>query len=89
MISFSDYGVLKDEEEITPTPRLAKHQHFLRRIGDGEERRRRFIHPHIGGLRRQHNRNQQAKRIGRVQLGHRRRILLRPGGKNRIHRMGR
>jgi len=26
MISFSDYGVLKDAEEITPTPRLAKHQ---------------------------------------------------------------
>jgi hypothetical protein len=26
MISFSDYGALKDAEEITPTPRLAKHQ---------------------------------------------------------------
>jgi hypothetical protein len=26
MISFSDYGVLKDLEEITATPRLAKHQ---------------------------------------------------------------
>jgi hypothetical protein len=26
MISFADYGSLKDEEEITPTPRLAKHQ---------------------------------------------------------------
>ena len=26
MISFSDYGNLKDEEEVTPTPRLAKHQ---------------------------------------------------------------
>ena len=26
MISFSDYGVLKDEEELTSTPRLAKHQ---------------------------------------------------------------
>lgn len=26
MISFSDYGVLKDEEEVTPTPRLGKHQ---------------------------------------------------------------
>jgi hypothetical protein len=25
-ISFSDYGILKDEEEITATPRLAKHQ---------------------------------------------------------------
>jgi hypothetical protein len=29
MISFSDYGILKDEEEITPTPRLAKHQMIL------------------------------------------------------------
>lgn len=26
MISFSDYGILKDEEEITSTPRLSKHQ---------------------------------------------------------------
>jgi predicted nucleotidyltransferase len=26
MISFSDYGALKDAEEITPTARLAKHQ---------------------------------------------------------------
>jgi len=26
MISFSDYGALKDAEEITPTTRLAKHQ---------------------------------------------------------------
>ena len=26
MISLPDYGILKDEEEITPNPRLAKHQ---------------------------------------------------------------
>jgi hypothetical protein len=26
MISLSDYGILKDEEELTSTPRLAKHQ---------------------------------------------------------------
>ena len=26
MISFSDYGILKDAEEVTATPRLAKHQ---------------------------------------------------------------
>lgn len=26
MISLSDYGILKDQEELTPTPRLAKHQ---------------------------------------------------------------
>jgi hypothetical protein len=26
MVSFTDYGILKDTEEVTPTPRLAKHQ---------------------------------------------------------------
>ena len=29
MISLSDYGVLKDQEEVTPTKRLSKHQMFL------------------------------------------------------------
>jgi hypothetical protein len=29
MVSFADYGVLKDVEEITPTPRLAKHQMIM------------------------------------------------------------
>lgn len=29
MVSLSDYGVLKDIEEITPTPRLSKHQMFV------------------------------------------------------------
>jgi hypothetical protein len=29
MVSLSDYGILKDEEELTATPRLAKHQMFV------------------------------------------------------------
>jgi hypothetical protein len=32
MISFSDYGVLKDQEEITSTKRLAKHQMYLNNV---------------------------------------------------------
>lgn len=29
MISFPDYGILKDQEELTATPRLAKHQMII------------------------------------------------------------
>lgn len=32
MVSLSDYGVLKDQEEITSTPRLSKHQMFLNHV---------------------------------------------------------
>jgi hypothetical protein len=32
MISFSDYGILKDAEEITATPRLAKHQMVVDKV---------------------------------------------------------
>ena len=32
MISFSDYGILKDHEEITSTPRLSKHQMLLNHV---------------------------------------------------------
>ena len=47
---------------------LSQGQHFFRCSGNCEKSRRRPVHAGVGCLRRQHHRDQQGKRIGRLQL---------------------
>ncbi len=48
---------------------LAEREDFLGRVGDREQVPRRGIHADIGGLRRQHHRDQQLERRLVFQLG--------------------
>ena len=53
--------------------------HLLRRVGGGEQRRRRLVDAGIGRLRRQHHRDQQGERDDVLQFAARRRV----GGRKR------
>ena len=66
---------------------LAELQHLFRRVGRGEQRRRRLVDAGIGRLRRQHHRDQQRERIDVLQLALRRRID-RPETPERFRRLG-
>ena len=55
-------------------PRLAERDHLLRRIGEREQGRRRFVDAGIGRLRGQHDSDQERERIDGRKLGARVRI---------------
>ena len=55
-------------------PLLAERRHLFRRVGEGEQRRRRPVHARVRRLRRQHHRHQQSERVDVFELALRGRI---------------
>ena len=58
-----------DRADVALQAVLAEIEDRLRRVGDRIELARGLVHAHVGGLRRQHHRDQQFERRGVVQFG--------------------